>query len=289
MSQPDRLSEIANLPIDGVGLLRSEFMVLDALKQRHLQTWLQQDRQSLIDRLTQQIQQFAAAFAPRPVFYRSLDLRSHEFLGHSEVTQPEVNPMLGMRGTFSYCQNPDLFNVELAALRQVQQAGYSNLRLILPFVRTVEEFCFCRQQVEQAGLAQVQSFQLWIMAEVPSVLFLLEDYVKAGVQGIAIGTNDLTQLMLGVDRDQPQMATAFNPNHPAVLRAMQQLIQAAQQAKIPCSVCGQASHHLELVDWLVQWGVGAISIAPGEIEATYEAIERAERRLLLAAARRQLS
>src|SRR4029078_12654944 len=125
-------------------------------------------------------------------------------------------------------------------LAEVQRSGYTNINLILPFVRTVEEFSFCRQRVEQAGLTQFPEFQMWIMAEVPSVLFLLPDYVKAGVQGISIGTNDLTQLLLGINRHSDQVAGAFNGRDRAVMRAIEQLIKQARAAGIPCSICGDA-------------------------------------------------
>ncbi|MBD2537975.1 putative PEP-binding protein [Coleofasciculus sp. FACHB-SPT36] len=293
LSQPSSIKRAAQMPVDGVGLLRSELMLLEVLQGQHPQRWLQQQREDeLREILAQQLCQFAEAFAPRPVFYRSLDLRSHEFqyLVGGSLGHPEANPMLGMRGTFSYVSNPALFDVELAALVRVQQSGYTNLRLLLPFVRTVEEFSFCRRRVEQAGLSQSPQFQLWIVAEVPSVLFLLPDYVKAGVQGISIGTNDLTQLLLGVDRDQAQMAAAFDERHPAVTQAIAQLIQMAKQAGIPCCICGQApAQYPELIDRLVQWGIPSISVELDAVERTYNAIARAEQRLLLAAARRQLN
>ena len=197
--------------------------------------------------------------------------------------------MLGQRGTFSYLRNPALFDLELRALAAVQQSGYTNLHLILPFVRTVEEFSFCRRRVEQAGLTQVASFQLWIMAEVPSVIFLLPQYVKAGVQGFSIGTNDLTQLLLGVDRNQGQMAAAFDERHPVVMQAIAQIIQLASQANIPCSICGQApALYPELIDSLVQLGITSISVELDAVERTYTAIKRAEQRLLVEAARLQL-
>ncbi|MGV0027046.1 putative PEP-binding protein [Phormidesmis priestleyi] len=289
LSQVDRVDQVVSLAIDGVGLLRSELMILSILEGQHPHLWVQQGRQKeLSDRLGNQIRQFAEAFAPRPVFYRSLDLRSHEFrsLEGGEVS-PETNPMLGVRGTFSYVLNPALFEVELTALRQVQQAGYSNLRLTLPFVRTVAEFVFCRQRVEQSGLTQQPQFQLWIMAEVPSVLFLLPEYVQAGVEGISIGTNDLTQLLLGVDRDQSLMASAFDERHPAVLRAIDHLIKTARRLKIPCSICGGASiQHPELVDRLIQSGITTISVDANAVEATHQAIARAEQRLLIEGSRR---
>lgn len=291
LSQLDALEKITDLPIDGIGLLRAELLTLTTFGNLHPEHWLETGRsEEFIARLAEHIQQFTAAIAPRPVFYRSLDLRSHEFaplLGR-EAPPAEVNPTLGLRGTFRYVLNPALFDLELAALSQVQQSGYSNLRLLLPFVRTVEEFRFCRDRVQQAGLFNHAPFQLWIMAEVPSVLFLLPDYVQAGVQGVAIGTNDLTQLLLGIDRDQPQMALAFNTLHPVLVSAIEQIIRQAKEAGIPCSICGQApAQYPELIEHLVRWGITSISVEPTAVEQTHEAMIRAEQALSLEATRQQ--
>ncbi|NJR76772.1 MAG: hypothetical protein HC773_31030, partial [Scytonema sp. CRU_2_7] len=175
-----------------------------------------------------------------------------------------------------------------AAIAQVHQSGYPNVHLMLPFVRTVEEFRFCRQLVEQAGLKLNPHFQLWIMAEVPSVLFLLPEYIKAGVQGIAIGTNDLTQLLLGVDREQGKFTEVWNQKNPAVMGAIRQLIETARKYKIPCSICGQAPIlYPEIIEQLVQWGITSISVEPEAVQRTYAAIARAEKRIILEAARKQ--
>ncbi|MEL6458946.1 MAG: putative PEP-binding protein, partial [Cyanobacteria bacterium J06621_15] len=196
---------------------------------------------------------------------------------------------LGQRGTFSYTLNSEVFDMDLTALKSVQEAGYHNIRLILPFVRTVEEFSFCRRKIERAGLTDIKEFELWIMAEVPSVLFLLPEYVKAGVQGISIGTNDLTQLLLGVDRDQALLAKSFDERHPVVMGAIFRLIEMAKEAGIPCSICGQApALYPEIIEKLVEWGITSISVEPEALQRTYQAIYRAEQGLLLAAARRQL-
>jgi len=290
LSQSSLIEQVQNLPIDGVGLLRSELMVLTILEGQHPNSWLLSGRQAeLLERWSEQIIQFARAFAPRPVFYRSLDWRSHDLPSLSDNVQSSSQSMLGERGTFSYLRNPAVFELELKALAIVQQAGYSNIRLLLPFVRTVEEFAFCRRKVEQAGLSEVAQFQLWIMAEVPSVLFLLPEYVKAGVAGISIGTNDLTQLLLGVDREQGQLAKVFDERHPAVMGAIAQLIQMAKSAGIPCSICGQApALYPEIIDKLVQWGITSISVEPEAVARTYQAIARAEQRLILEAARQQI-
>lgn len=293
LSQPSLIERVKNLPVDGIGLLRSELMALTVLAGQHPKIWLQQGRQAELVKLWQDvITQFVRAFAPRPVFYRSLDWRSHEFQSLSvehEADPVETNPILGQRGTFNYVKDPAIFELELAALVGVQQSGYTNIHLLLPFVRTVEEFSFCRNRVEAAGLTKVAQFQMWIMAEVPSVLFLLPQYVKAGVQGVSIGSNDLTQLLLGVDRDQGEFAAAFDQRHPVVVDAIAQIIQMAKQANIPCSICGLAPVlYPELIDSLVRWGITSISVEPDAVEKTYRAIARAEQRLILEAARQRL-
>lgn len=278
LSQPERLEQVAIWPVDGIGLLRSELLAIAAVDGSS-KLWIeQQNAADIVERLAAAIQRFAQTLAPRPVFFRSLDLRSHEFMQlPGQERFPETNPMLGLRGTFRYQLEPALFHVELAALAQVQRSGSDNVHLLLPFVRTVEEFTFCRQQVRQAGLMHQPHFQLWIMAEVPSVLFLLPDYVKAGVQGIAIGTNDLTQLLLGVDRDHAQLTHAFDANHPAVQAAIAQLIHQARQFNLPCSICGQAvARNPKLVADLIRWGITAISVEPEALETTYRAILQAE-------------
>ncbi|MBD2360685.1 phosphoenolpyruvate synthase [Anabaena minutissima FACHB-250] len=289
LSQTSLIEQVQKLPVDGVGLLRSELMLVSLLKGEHPHLWVIEGRQSeLLAYLTEQITQFARAFAPRPVFYRSLDWRSHEL---SSTNLPSTQQsVLGDRGTFSYVQNSAVFDLELTAIANVQKAGYGNIHLILPFVRSVAEFSYCKQKVEQIGLTQVPQFQLWIMAEVPSVLFLLPEYIKAGVAGISIGTNDLTQLLLGVDREQAQLTRVLNERHPAVMAAISQLIQMSLDAGIPCSICGQApAIYPEMIDQLVQLGITSISVEPEAVERTYQAIARAEQRLILATARQVAS
>jgi pyruvate, water dikinase len=281
LSQPEELSEIAALPVDGVGMLRSELMILPLLRAQSPQRWLEQNRQAeFTDQLAGRIRQFALAFAPRPVFYRTLDWRAHEFASLTQAPPargpegwsppPEPNPTLGLHGTLSYQQDATWFDLELAALAQLQAEGHRNLGILLPFVRRVEEFTFCRERIHQAGLA---SLPLWIMAEVPSVLFLLPAYVEAGVQGIAIGPNDLAQLLFGLDRDHPLSSQLFDLHHPVLLGAIGQLVQTAQQLNIPCAIC-----HAEpsWIEQLVAWGVTAVYVGPKEALTTHEALVRAE-------------
>ncbi|MGF1514331.1 MAG: putative PEP-binding protein [Elainellaceae cyanobacterium] len=278
LSHVDQLYRAINTPIDGIGLLRSELLLLPLLGQRHPLHWITSgDQAQLMARIAAQVSQLAAAVFPDPVFYRSLNLCSDEFSHLDGAPQlHERNPVLGEHGTYSYSHNPKLFETELAALRQVQQAGYSNLRLVLPFVRSVEEVTYAQQRVQKAQLTQVESFQLWIMAEVPSVLLLLPEYVQAGVQGIAIGSNDLAQLLFAADRNQPAISRRFHA-HPALMRAIRQLVEQAKQLGIASSICGDLpSQSPETVADLVEWGVGAISVPPGAAAAVRQAIAAAE-------------
>lgn len=286
LSQPSSFQPASRLPVDGVGLLRSELMMLELL-QAHALTWWLHHPQALIAELTQRLYQLAEVFSPRPVFYRSTDWRSPEFPPLPESPDLALNPLMGVRGTHSYRVNSALFEAELAALKQVSEE-WDNCHLILPFVRSLEEFLSAQKQVQQVGLLQRPSFQVWIMAEVPSVIFMLPEYVRAGVQGIAIGSNDLIQLLLGIDREHSQLGRFYNESHPAVAAALEMLIRTAQKEGIPCSLCGQAIvRSPELIDRLIEWGITSISVEPEAVESTYLAIARAERRFLLAEKRKQ--
>ncbi|MEG4332466.1 PEP/pyruvate-binding domain-containing protein [Microcoleus sp. AT9_A2] len=270
VSQTSSIDRLKNLPIDGIGLLRSELMALEALDCQNPKVWLQDGRQSeFVDRMADCLSLFAAAVSPQPIFYRSLDLRES-----------------GDHGSFSYTFEPELFDWELCVLQKVCESGHTNVNLILPFVRSVEEFIYCRQRLETVWKNRSPEFQLWIMAEVPSVLFLLPDYVKAGVQGISIGTNDLTQFLLGIHRNSDQVAGAFNGRERAVMRAIEQLIKQARAVGIPCSICGDApALYPDTVESFVRWGISSISVNVDAVEQTSRAIVRAEQRLLLEAAR----
>jgi len=279
VSQRDRAPELAQLPIDGVGLVRSELMLLELLEEQSLSTWLSSPyHEQFIERFADLIGHLAKAFFPRPVFYRSTDWLS---------LQSEEAPLLGERGTYSYYKNPEFFSAQMFALQRLQRQGYNNINLILPFVRSVEEVQFCKNLLTEIGLEK--SCQLWMMAEVPSVVYLLSDYIEAGIEGIAIGTNDLTQLLLGVDREQGEFREHYNECHPALLAALKTLIETARAKGISCSVCGQGVVlYPELISELIRWGITGISVEESAIETVYRAIARSEKQLLLAAARQQL-
>ncbi len=275
LSQPRAIAEAVNLPVDGIGLLRSELMLAELLTSQSPDSWRQEaSRSLLLTTLTNLLRQFVSGFAPRPVFYRSIDWYAKD---------KGNNPLVGDRGTYSYLLDSTLFDLELEAIATLLAEGYTNLHLILPFVRSVEEFKFCRRRLDAQGITEYPLFQLWIMAEVPSVILLLPEYIEAGVQGIAIGTNDLAQLLLGVDREQAHFnSRGLNAHHPALTKAIAQLLQTAKTHNIPCSICGQAPvQYPDLIDKLVEWGITSISVEAEAVTTTYQAIARAEKRLLL--------
>ncbi|MGZ4440801.1 MAG: putative PEP-binding protein, partial [Gaiellaceae bacterium] len=294
LSEPSQVDRAAALPVDGVGLLRAELMVIEALEGRHPRLLLEQGKGGeFADRMAEALTTFAVGFNPRPITYRTIDFRTNEFrnLEGGERFEPEeANPMIGVRGALRYTREPDLFALELDSIRRVWDAGLTNLHVMLPFVRTARELARCRTLVAESGLLDRPGFELWIMAEVPSVLFNLERYAALGVAGISIGSNDLTQLVLGADRDSEQLAELFDERDPAVVDYLEQLIPRARRLGLKTSICGQApSVYPEYTELLVRAGIDAISVNIDVVDRTRRLIDAAERRVLLAAARGPIS
>jgi pyruvate,water dikinase len=291
LGEPARAEEIARRDVDGVGLLRAEFMMLDALGGVHPREMVARGKtEEFVHRMADGLRTFAAAFAPRPVIYRAMDFRSNEFRaldGGAQHEPTEANPMIGYRGCFRYTREPDLFALELRALAEVRQE-HPNLHLMLPFVRTGWEMRECRKLIDASPLDGARGLELWIMAEVPSVVSWLDEYVRLGVTGVSIGSNDLTQLMLGVDRDSELLAPYYDERDRAVLDAIRAIIERAHSLGITASICGQApSVHPEYAAQLVRWGIDSISVNPDAIERTRRNVAAAEQKLLLDAARQR--
>jgi pyruvate,water dikinase len=197
--------------------------------------------------------------------------------------------MIGFRGAHRYGHEPELFRLELDAIARVWDDGGSNVHVMLPFVRTPAELVACRGLLADAGLLARAGFELWIMAEVPSVLFQLERYAELGVAGVSIGSNDLTQLLLGVDRDSDLLADVFDERDPAVVAYLRELIPRARELGLKTSICGQApSVWPEYAELLVRFGIDTISVSVDAYERTRALVAAAERRLLLDAARQKL-
>jgi pyruvate,water dikinase len=200
----DLAERVAAQPVDGVGLLRAEFMITDALGGVHPRALLARGRQEeFLSRMEESLLRVTRAFAPRPVVYRTIDFRSNEFRnleGGAEYEPIESNPMIGYRGCYRYVREPDLFSLECELLARVRDQT-PNLHVMIPFVRTRWELEACLELLDASRLGRQRGLHRWVMAEVPSVVYRIPEYASMGNEGVSIGSKDLTQLMLGVYRD----------------------------------------------------------------------------------------
>ena len=289
VAMPDKAEQAAALDVDGVGLLRAELILEDALNNRHPRDLIEHgEQESLVDSLATAVGRVAAAFAPRPVVYRASDFRTNEFRnlqGGDKYEPEEHNPMIGYRGCYRYVSNPDLFDLELRALARVREQN-PNLHLMIPFVRTKWELEKCLELVDASPLGRQRGLHRWVMAEVPSVAYWLPEYVGMGIDGVSIGSNDLTQLTLGVDRDSDLCAELYDESDGAVLDAIGRIIGTARRLGITASLCGQApSSRPDFAEHLVRMGITSISVTPDVAQKTRRNVAAAERRLLLESAR----
>ncbi len=282
LAQVDQAKSASKLNVDGIGLLRAEFMMADI--GTHPKRIIEQGKQEeFIETLARKLKKVVKPFSPRPVIYRATDFKSNEYRhlkGGADYEPHEENPMIGFRGASRYIVWKEIFDMELEAIKRVRESGYKNLHLMIPFIRIPVELMQIKSIISQHGLFDNPSFKLWIMVEVPSTVLLLEDFIKVGIDGVSIGTNDLTMLLLGVDRDNSEVAHIYSEQNPAVLWALKRIITTARKHNVTVSVCGQApSDYPDLAESLVRWGVTSLSLNIDAVDRTRLLIHDVEKKL----------
>lgn len=284
LGEPELAVEIAKRHVDGVGLLRAEFMMAGI--GIHPKKLIHDGKsQVFVDRLAEGIGKICTAFGDRPVVYRASDFKTNEYShlkGGEQYEPSEPNPMLGYRGAYRYIHDPDVFDLELEAIKKVRnEMGLKNLSLMIPFVRNVKELKEVKKIVIASGLSRTQTFKLWMMVEIPVNVILLDEFIDVGIDGISVGTNDLTMLMLGTDRDNETVSADYDERNPAVLWALQHIIRTAHKRGITVSVCGQApSSHPDVAEFLCREGVTSVSVTPDVIDKTRQILYDTELKLI---------
>lgn len=291
LADPDRAFSLASLPIVGVGLARIEFIITSTIKIHplallypemldkkttkkieELTLGFADKKEFYIHKLAQGIATIAAAFYPKSVIVRLSDFKTNEYrnlIGGSYFEPQEENPMIGFRGAVRYYspKYKDAFALECAALKKARdEFGLSNIKIMVPFVRTLQEGKEVIEQMAIHGLSQGKDgLEIIMMCEIPSNVMLIDEFLQ-DFDGISIGSNDLTQLTLGVDRDSPFLTGVFDERDPAMKKMFQMAIQGAKKAGKYSGICGQApSDYPELAEYLINLGIESISLNPDTV------------------------
>lgn len=284
LAEPEQAAKISKMDVDGVGLLRAEFMIAEI--GTHPKEFIKEKKQSVfVTKLTNNLLRFAKNFNPRPVIYRATDFKTNEYRnlkGGVAYEPKEENPMLGFRGASRYVHNPEVFLLEIEAIKNIWKMGYHNLHLMIPFVRVPWELIKIKEIVRQSGLSNYHGFKLLIMVEVPSCALAIEEFLKIGVDGVSIGTNDLTMMLLGVDRDSETVQEIYDERNPVVVSTLEYVVSTCNKYKVTSSICGQAaSDYPEIVEKLIKYGITSVSVNPDAVVRTRELIYNIEKKLVV--------
>ena len=302
-ADPDSAYRLSFYPNDGVGLMRMEFIIThsiqihpmalvkfselqdDKLKGdiEQLTRGYQQKEKYFVERLAEGIATMAAAFYPREVIVRTSDFKSNEYadlLGGNLFEPREENPMIGLRGASRYYDDiyRDAFELECESIRRVRnEMGLTNVKVMIPFCRTIGEANRVLELMRQCGLEQgTAGLEIYMMAEIPANVILADEFARL-FDGFSIGSNDLTQLTLGIDRDSRYISHLFDEQNPAVKEMIAQVIRKAKTAGVPIGLCGQApSDFPDFTTFLVEQGIDSISFNPDALLEGIENVRSAE-------------
>ncbi|RLG98596.1 phosphoenolpyruvate synthase [Candidatus Bathyarchaeota archaeon] len=288
---PEKIDDYKDLPFDGIGLMRVEFIMASYIGEHPNYLIETGQEEKFVEQMAKGIAHVARAIFPRPVVVRLSDFKTNEYrqLKGGEKYEPhEDNPMIGWRGVSRYIskQYREAFKLECRAIRKVREEWkLTNVWVMLPFVRCTWEVEECLRILEEEGLKRGRDFKVWLMAEVPSIIFMADEFSKL-CDGFSIGSNDLTQLVLGTDRDSQILPAIdsryFDERDPAVKRAIAHLIKVAHENGITVSICGQApSVYPEFTEFLIRCGIDSVSVNPDVVVRTKKLVASIEQKILL--------
>lgn len=284
LGEPEMAGGISQKFVDGVGLLRAEFIISEYIGVHPRELLAQKRKSYFVDKMAEGLEFFCRAFNPRPVIYRTTDFKTNEYrglVGGDKYESQEANPLIGYRGCHRYVKEEDLFAMEMEAIKKVRNKyGYKNLHVMIPFVRTVKQLKDIKALMSKYDLQRRSNFQLYMMVEIPNNVFMLDEFIDAGIDGVSIGSNDLTMLILGCDRDNEMVSDIYDERDPGVLKALEMIVRTCKRRGINCSICGQApSTYPEITEKLVSWGATSVSVSPDMIDKTRLIVYQAEQNL----------
>ena len=287
LGDPELAEKYSSLPCDGIGLMREEFIWTTYIHEHPLYLIKTGHPEKVVDQLAEGMRQVCQAMAPRPVTLRFSDFKSSEYRdlkGGDEFEPYEPSALLGWRGASRYYDPKyiEAFKLECQAVVKVREEfGLKNLNVMIPFCRNVEE---CEKVVKimaECGLERGKDFKVWLMAEIPSNIILADQFNKY-VDGHSIGSNDLTMLVLGCDRDNDTVSHIYDERNLAVRRAVRHLIEVAHSEGKTVSICGQApSVYPEFCEFLIKSGIDSISVNPDTVKFTKKLVAQVEQRVML--------
>ena len=281
VSMPEAAEKAAATGADGVGLLRTEHLMLTSGV--HPGKFISDGREDeLIDTIADKVQIVADAFYPKPVWYRTLDAPTDEFitLEGGENEPEEHNPMLGWRGIRRELDQPEILKCEFKAIQKLHEKGYTNIGIMIPLSQNPEELKQAKAICSSIGFEPHKDVDFGMMVEIPAAAIMIDEYIKVGIDFVSLGTNDLTQYTLAVDRNNEFVAKHYSEEHPAVMKLIERTIRKCAEAGVTCSICGQAGSVPHIVEKLVAFGITSADVR--------KTVARAEQKIILDAARKRL-
>jgi pyruvate,water dikinase len=287
VSMPEAAKKAAMTGADGVGLLRTEHMMLATGV--HPKKFIIEGREDeLVKVIVENVFKVADAFYPKTVWYRTLDAPTDEFksLKGGEDDPYEHNPMLGWRGIRRELDEPEILKAEYKAIKKLHEQGYTNIGIMIPLVQHPDELKQAKKIAREVGLKPQKNIEFGIMVETPAAAMIIEDFIAEGLDFVSFGTNDLTQYTLAIDRNNENVADLFTEQHPAVLKLLERVIKECNKAGVKTSICGQAGSIPSVVEKLVELGITSVSANTDAVATVREVVARVEKKLLLKAARK---